>query len=71
MHKIFKEDNHVRVIRLTIMDNDLLLLRDLKYDHILDGISLGEVGFPTLLHHARFNFGVVNRQDYFINEWSE
>ena len=45
--------------------------QETKYDHILDGISLGEVGFPTLLHHARFNFGVVNRQDYFINEWSE
>lgn len=38
-----------------------------KYNHDLDGIDIGEVGFPTLLHHAGFKFGFLNRKDYFIN----
>ena len=41
------------------------------YNNCLDGISLGEVGFPTLLHHNGFNFTVLNRSDYFINEWND
>jgi hypothetical protein len=42
-----------------------------KYNNILDGISLGEVGFPTLLFHAGFKFDVLNRTTYFINEWND
>ena len=39
-----------------------------KYDRTRDGISLGEVGFPTLLHHNNFKFSVLNRNDYFTHE---
>ena len=41
-----------------------------KFNRILDGISIGEVGFPTLLYHAGFKFDILNRTDYFINEWN-
>ena len=40
-----------------------------KWKHILDGIDYGEVGFPTLLYHNGFKFDVLNRKDYFKNEW--
>ena len=40
-----------------------------KYNNTLDGISLGEVGFPTLLYHAGLKFNCLNRTTYFINEW--
>ena len=42
-----------------------------KYNNAWDGISLGEVGFPTLLFHAGFKFSVLNRSSYFINEWND
>ena len=42
-----------------------------QYNRDLDGISLGEVGFPTLLYHNGFNFKVLNRSDYFIHEWND
>ena len=42
-----------------------------KYDHILDGISIGEVGFPTLIYHTGLKFDILNRRSYFINEWNE
>jgi hypothetical protein len=40
-----------------------------KYTNLEDGISIGEVGFPTLLHHAGFKFTCIKRSNYFINEW--
>ena len=40
-----------------------------KYHRYEDGISIGEVGFPTLLHHADFKFTCMYRNDYFTNEW--
>ena len=40
-----------------------------KYTNFEDGISLGEVGFPTLLHHAGFKFACLIRHTYFNNEW--
>jgi hypothetical protein len=40
-----------------------------RYNYIKDGIDLGEVGYPTLLYHANLKFKVLNRHDYFINEW--
>ena len=42
-----------------------------KYTNLIDGIDLGEVGFPTLLYHAGFKFNCLNRRDYFINEWND
>ena len=36
-----------------------------KYTNLLDGISIGEVGFPTLVHHSQLNFDFLNRDDYF------
>ena len=41
-----------------------------KYNRILDGISIGEVGFPTLIYHAGLKFDILNRNDYFVNEWN-
>jgi hypothetical protein len=38
-----------------------------KYDHYVDGIVLGEVGFPTLLYHHQFHFGGLYRPDYFVH----
>ena len=43
--------------------------KNIKYSNKEDGISIGEVGFPTLLYHSKFNFECLNRKDYFINEW--
>lgn len=42
-----------------------------KYINLTDGIDFGEVGFPTLLHHAGFKFNVLKREDYFVNEWND
>ncbi|MHA1344595.1 MAG: hypothetical protein ACTSQG_11450 [Promethearchaeota archaeon] len=42
-----------------------------KFDRILDGISIGEVGFPTLIYHSGLKFDILNRTSYFINEWNE
>lgn len=36
-----------------------------KYNHILDGISIGEVGFPTLVYHSKLNFDFLNRNEFF------
>ena len=36
-----------------------------KYHHDLDGIDLGEVGFPTLLFHNDFKFTSLKRETYF------
>ena len=44
--------------------------QNIKYVNILDGISIGEVGFPTLLYHKNLKFDVLNRSKYFINEWN-
>ena len=41
-----------------------------KYLKPRDGISLGEVGFPTLLYHNNLRFTVLNRNIYFVNEWN-
>ena len=41
-----------------------------KYINRLDGISLGEVGFPTLLYHNNLRFDILNRDTYFVNEWN-
>ena len=38
-----------------------------KYDHYVDGIVLGEVGFPTLLYHNQFEIGGLYRPDYFFH----
>ena len=43
---------------------------NIKYSNLLDGISIGEVGFPTLLFHVGLKFDVINRSNYFINEWN-
>lgn len=40
-----------------------------KYINLEDGISIGEVGFPTLLHHAGFKFACLIRPTYFNHEW--
>ena len=42
-----------------------------KYVNLLDGISLGEVGFPTLIYHQKLKFSVLNRKDFFVNEWND
>ena len=36
-----------------------------KWDHVFDGVELGEVGFPTLLFHNGFTFLALNRKLYF------
>ena len=36
-----------------------------KYDHTLDGISIGEVGFPTLCYHSKLKFDFLIRKYYF------
>lgn len=38
-----------------------------KYHRYIDGIDLGEVGFPTLVHHAGFKFYALKRVDYFVH----
>jgi hypothetical protein len=38
-----------------------------KYDHYIDGITLGEVGFPTILYHNSFQFIGLYRHKYFIH----
>tara|TARA_B110001450_G_C17635506_1_gene487001 strand:- start:5 stop:754 length:750 start_codon:yes stop_codon:yes gene_type:complete len=42
-----------------------------KYETYLDGITLGEVGFPTLLYHANLKFKVLKRSEYFTHEWND
>lgn len=39
-----------------------------KYERQLDGIDIGEVGFPTLLYHNNFKFAGLFRKKYFIHE---
>ena len=41
--------------------------KDTKYEHQLDGIELGEVGFPTLIYTAGFRFIGLPRAEYFIH----
>ena len=41
----------------------------IKYERILDGIDLGEVGFPTLLYHVGFRFNVLDRDTYFTHKY--
>lgn len=36
-----------------------------RYNHGIDGIDYGEVGFPTLLHHHSFKFDCLHRTLYF------
>jgi len=38
-----------------------------KYNHYIDGIVLGEVGFPTLLHYNNLKFTGLYRSNYFIH----
>ena len=45
--------------------------QNIRYENILDGISLGEVGFPTLLYHNNLKFDVLERSEHFINEWND
>lgn len=33
-----------------------------------DGIDIGEVGFPTLLHHSGFNFTALHRKKFFKHD---
>jgi hypothetical protein len=40
-----------------------------KDNYRLDGIDLGEVGFPTLLYHSGFKFNALLRKTYFIHNW--
>ncbi len=39
-----------------------------KYEHIKDGIDIGEVGFPTLVYHAGFEFTCLHRKNYFVHD---
>jgi hypothetical protein len=39
-----------------------------KNNYILDGIDIGEVGFPTLVYHAGFKFYPLHREKYFIHD---
>jgi hypothetical protein len=41
---------------------------NIKYNHLLDGIELGEVGFPTLLYNNDMQFIGLNRTKYFIHK---
>jgi hypothetical protein len=41
--------------------------KDTKYDHLTDGIILGEVGFPSELFHNGFEYIGLNRIDYFYH----
>jgi len=43
--------------------------QEIKYNHILDGIDIGEVGFPTLLYHHGFKFMSLKRRCYFKHSW--
>ena len=38
-----------------------------KYDHFLDGIILGEMGFPSMLYDAGFKFIGLPRGTYFVH----
>ena len=38
-----------------------------KYNHYIDGIVLGEVGFPTILHYNNFDFYGLERSKYFAH----
>lgn len=39
-----------------------------KYHHGHDGIDIGEVGFPTLLHHNNFKIAGLHRRKYFVHQ---
>ena len=39
--------------------------KETKYDHLVDGIDFGEVGFPTLLFHNNFKYDTLYRNKYF------
>jgi hypothetical protein len=39
----------------------------IKYNHQIDGIELGEVGFPTMIHNAGFQFIGIPRNEYFVH----
>ena len=39
-----------------------------KWQHVFDGVEMGEVGFPTLLFHYGFTFGSVYRELYFKHD---
>jgi hypothetical protein len=36
-----------------------------KWEHIYDGVELGEIGFPTLLFHYGFTFSSIHRDSFF------
>jgi len=54
---------------LKIIDNKIGIFHKgnnkVKYTRALDGIDIGEVGFPTLLYHNGFKFYPLKRDDYF------
>lgn len=57
--------------KLKIIENKIGVFHkgdmNVKYDHFIDGIALGEVGFPTLLFHNNFIFIGLYRHHYFIH----
>jgi len=40
-----------------------------KYDRVVDGINIGEVGFPTLIYHAGLRFDALHRKDFFSYDY--
>ena len=61
--------------KLEIIENKIGIFhkgnQNTKYVNLIDGISLGEVGFPTLLYHTKLKFNVLKREDYFSDEWND
>jgi hypothetical protein len=57
--------------KLKIIENNIGVFHkgdmNVKYDHFIDGIVLGEVGFPTILFHNNFTFIGLYRHHYFIH----
>lgn len=41
--------------------------KNTPYNHAIDGIDYGEVGFPTILHHNGFTFVPLLRKHYFVH----
>lgn len=45
--------------------------KTIRYDHFIDGIELGEVGFPSEVHSAGLSFIGLPRSLYFIHDESK
>ena len=39
-----------------------------NWDHVIDGVELGEVGFPTLLFYHGLQFGTLSRKYFFVHK---